>query len=298
MFGQGDAESMVQSEKLDEISADIWVQTRCLRIEVLDRDKKPIPKAEGVSCASGFVVDGAWDNAFGRYNPETGLCHLYTCWHVVAGHDPRNENTPAKYTQPFFLKVSGVKSPDANTIAAGQDTLVVPLYNEADKPLWEQEKEHKANSDFKSLNLYLPKSLDAVRIRVDLSENQRRAWAITPRNMEAWRLSLGQDVFVCGFPHGFSALRDIPVPVFFKRSIAATFFDPYQVSLIDGDCAPVMSGGPVFVRKGAEWKLVAMYFGSYFTNMTRGNGPEIKRSALGGIVPLTMVQQSFGSLQK
>lgn len=262
-------------------------------LQPLDSDKQPIRKGGGHAFASGFIIDGAFDNRFGSYQPATGISHLYTCWHVIAGHDPRNSKTPANYTQPKFLEVTGVSAESPNSILEGRDSFVIPLYNDDGRPLWEQESATKESLDFQALGLHIPKNIDAIRLPVALTPEQKRHWVMQPDRIRSWRFELGEDIFVCGFPNGFSVFEQGPIPVFLKRSVASAFFDPHHITLVDGDCAPVMSGGPVFVREDTRWKVAGMYFGSYFTDKLGNDTQHKKRTALGGVIALNYIQNEI-----
>lgn len=95
---------------------------------------------------------------------------------------------------------------------------------------------------------------------------------------------------MAGFPHGFSALGSTPIPIFLKRSVAASFSENYLVSLLDSECAPVMSGGPIFRKIGVKWFLAGMYFGSLLTS------PDVPNIPLGTILNFTMIRQSIASV--
>lgn len=278
---------------------DNWVGTRCVFLEILDEHKEPIiAKGGGNACASGFVTNGIWDNVQGSYEPQHDIVHLYTCWHVVAGHDIRDPNTPKNYKQPKFLRVSGIGVDNPNSVS-GNESFIVPLYDVNGAPIWEQEPNEKPHTDFNSIGINVPKHLDAVRLSISLDRRLLDRWSIDPMHSDDSFFELGEDLFVCGFPYGFSASGgDTLTPIFLKRSIASRSSSDYQVSLLDAGCMPVMSGGPVFSRSKGNWRLVGMYSGSIFTNPNLSNEVEKKATALGTVMSFAIIKQSIGTLLK
>lgn len=284
----------------ERLIEDLWVNTRCVMLEPLDEHRKPILSKDGTGYkrASGFITDGIWDNVFGSYKSESRVIHLYTCWHVVVGHDPRDVSTPRDYTQPNFLKVTGVGVESPNSVI-GRESFVVSLYDEDGRPSWEQERCENPHSNFNSIEVRLPKNLDAVRLTIEINPTLLHRWAIDPEHSDDRFFELGEDVFVCGYPYGFSALGDNTLmPVFLKRSIASTFSNYLGVSLLDSGCIPIMSGGPVFSRTGENWRLVGMYSGSVYTNPHLKNEAEKKATALGAVMSFATIKQSIGTVWK
>jgi len=278
----------------ERLIEDHWVSTRCVLIEPLDENKRHILKDGGKSSASGFITHGHWDNVSGNYPPLNGITHLYTCWHVVTGHDPDLLTTPSSYVQPHYLKVSGVQSVAPNEIN-GTESIIVPLFGEDGLPSWEQQAAEKPHKDFNSLGIHLPEDLDAVRLKIHCSANLVNLWTIDPAHANNNFWELGADVFVCGYPYGFTAMPDQIFPVFLKRSVAATFSASFRVGLLDSGCMPVMSGGPVFTRDDTKWRLAGMYSRTVFTNPDLKNEVKKQATALGKVMSLTTIQQSIGT---
>jgi len=279
---------------------DNWVSTRCVLLEQLDENQKPISvkSGEGNICASGFITNGIWDNVAGSYAPQNGIVHLYTCWHAVMGHDIRNPNTPNNHKRPRFLRVNGIGVENPNSVR-GRESLIVPLYGEDDAPIWEQEPDETPHTDFNSVGVKVPKHLDAVRLSISLEAPLLERWSIGPERSDDRFFELGEDLFVCGFPYGFSVMGDDALtPVFLKRAIASRLSSEYQVSLLDAACTPVMSGGPVFSRSSGNWRLVGMYSGSIYTNPNLVNEAERKATALGTVMSFVIIKQSIRTVWK
>lgn len=278
---------------LDELAENNRVISRCVLVQPLDRDKQPIRKPQGNVYGSGFIVKGIWDNVFNAAASKgSGKTHLYGCWHLITGHDPRNNNTPNNWLQPKYIKIIGTQVSDQNSVNDLAE-FIIPLYNSEDKPLWEQEKASIPHEDFNNIGILVPKRTDAFRIEIQLPFQYVEKWAVTPDYVSEGFFSLGEEVYVAGFPYGFSALgSSTPIPIFLRRSVAASFSENYTVSLLDSECAPVMSGGPVFRKIGIKWFLAGMYFGSIHAN------PDGQNMPLGTILNLTMIRQSIGSVIK
>lgn len=271
--------------------------TRCVRLEPLDEHREPIKSGEETVQASGFLTHGIWDNVQGDHAPESGALHLYTCWHVVAGHDPRNTTTPVKYTPRKFLRITGIGVDGPNSVSSSE-SLTIPLFDKVGQPVWEQEPEESGHLDFNALGLKVPKNIDVVRLNVDLEKRLVERWAIDPSHTSNEFFELGEDVFVCGFPHGFSAVPDTQVPIFLKRSVASRVSSKYQITLLDTGCLPVMSGGAVFRRIGEKWRLAGMYSGTIFTNCSAKDESERQASALGTVTSFEIIKQSIGTVKK
>lgn len=77
-------------------------------------------------------------------------------------------------------------------------------------------------------------------------------------------ISLGQDVFFLGFPHGrygnIGMMQGWPLP-FAKKAIVSNVTEPNEIIYLDGINNPGFSGGPVVFRKDDKYRLASIISG-------------------------------------
>lgn len=253
----------------------------------LDKDLLPIKNAY----ASGFVreeADGLW---------------LYTCWHVVVdGYDPfdvrvKNRTPPCRALR-VMLQGFEQSHPNVQTIGGLQE-VTIPLYEESitpPRPLWFQDDTHLPQPDLNAIGIKVPFFHDVVKIRLPdalrLSSMQIVDELMLLRSSEGL-LGPGEKCLVVGFPYGFSALGpQQPTPVALTRFLAAYTVGVHVMRmLLDGPCAPGMSGGPVYIERDERLLLLGIYTGGIFPDhMVRAREEHLdKTTALGTVSNLILV---------
>lgn len=211
---------------------------------------------ETISHASGFLVEGQ------------GYDYLYTCWHVVTGFDffaPKVSDPP----KPRFLKIEGLGTRNEEFGSSLGDLITgkIALYLPDGQPRWEQEPlpQHRPHADLNSVGVYVPSSLDVVRIPLELPESLHPVRIPATKAAVPFLLPL-QDLILTGYPYGFSSLDDTPWPILLKRSVAGSFPNGTD-TLLDAPGSPGMSGGPVWTT---DFMLAGIYRGSRFPDYQAG----------------------------
>ncbi len=261
---------------------------QCLRLSLLDENGNVVSKA------SGFITEGVrtWQERSQKYVPEAQ--YLHTCWHVVTGinyHDPK---TPNRLPNRTHIQVSGTNVSENQF--GGQKSFTIPLYNSDNSPAWQQESEDRAHSDLNHIGIKVPLSLDIVRIPIQIPSSQIVGWKIGQGDVSICPPLFGEEIFICGYPHGFSAMGDTISPVFLKRAIASPLTETWDALLLDGAGAPGMSGGPVFQLQNYEWKVIGIYQGVLYPDYVQpGPSQESndRHSALGRMYQLSGAIQSI-----
>lgn len=146
------------------------------------------------------------------------------------------------------------------------------FYNEDGTPSWMQDIAAQDDINFLGTSLNAPYLHDCISIDItkiiDLQKlnpyvclDHSDIYPATAANF-----SLGQDSYIVGFPYGYSANIEIPIPVTLKRAIASKEAEGQPMGfLLDGDCAAGMSGSPVFLQSHDKLRLVGVYIGSRYT---------------------------------
>lgn len=226
---------------------------KAVHIQCLDEEKRQINGA----FASGFIVQE------GRHR------FLYTCWHVVTGYNMHNVEVGRNLPNRRFLEVNlqncETPQPEIHVVGGNQSTIL-SLYDEHDKPLWIQNFDDVPNFSLNNINLKVPFWHDTVKLllpdTISLSDVQ-----IIQEN-EVLRTSplIGDKVYIVGYPYGYSSLGlDQPTPTVITRFIASDRIqDRHSECLIDGPGAPGMSGGPVFLEQNDTLELAGIYTGIIF----------------------------------
>ncbi|BBI99332.1 hypothetical protein FGKAn22_10250 [Ferrigenium kumadai] len=224
-----------------------------VHIQCLDWDGQPIKGA----FASGFI------RREGEYH------FLYTCWHVVTGFDMHNLRIRNQLPNRAALKVTLQNSENRQpgvTVVGGNQELIVPLYknhNTPFEPLWYQDKQDTPQPDLNAIGLRVPFWHDAVKVKLPATLNVSEVQVVDERRCLESLLCPCDQVFVVGFPYGYSALgMGQPTPIVLTRHIAATRIEGRQREiLLDSTGAGGMSGGPVFVETPTGFLLVGLYTG-------------------------------------
>jgi len=215
----------------------------------------------------GKPIKGAFASGFIR---REGECHfLYTCWHVVTGFDMHNLRIGNQLPDRSALKVTLQNSENRQpsvTVVGGNQELIVPLYksrNTPFEPLWYQDKQDTPQADLNAVGLRVPFWHDAVKIKLPPALNVSDMQVVDERRCFENLLNPCDQVFVVGFPYGYSALgMGQPTPIVLTRHIAATRIEGRKREiLLDSAGAGGMSGGPVFVETPAGFFLVGLYTG-------------------------------------
>jgi trypsin-like peptidase len=231
---------------------------KAVLLRCLDADQRLIRNAN----ASGFI------------RRENGKLYLYTCWHVVTGHDPNDIKIGSKRPNRSFLQLEMQDSQQrqAGTIAiGGLQSLTIPLYDTSyspHKPLWLQDDRHIPQTDLNAISIFVPFWHDAVKIalppEVRISDLQvaEDDSAVPP---DAF-LTVGDKLYLVGYPYGFSIRgAEQPTPIVLTRFAASSIAGGMRQSiLLDSAGAPGMSGGPVFLERDSSVRLFGIYTGAIF----------------------------------
>lgn len=229
---------------------------KAVLLRCLNEDQQVIANTTG----SGFI------------RRERNGYFLYTCWHLVTGYDPNNIVVTNVLPDRRYLEVAFQDADERQpgvTAIGGLQTVVLPLYDLSSnpaRPAWFQDQQDSPNADLNAIGLYVPFWHDAVKLRLPddirvtdmqfVAEDQLlKTFTILPHP--------GEIAFVVGFPYGFSAVGgQQPTPVVLTRFIAATRVEGRNRDmLLESAGAPGMSGGPVFVIREGNIKLLGLYTG-------------------------------------
>lgn len=235
-----------QSNFIDRMS----LTMKAVHLQCLDGNRIPIPD----KVASGFIVE------------SSGNLFLYTCWHVVTGFDMNDVRISGVLPNRRYLQVTyqgfDTSTPNIQKIG-GNHSLVLPLYDDNNFPLWIQNKQDIPNADLNAINIKVPSWHDAVKIPLPESVMLSEMQIIKESDAFLNITMIGEQVFVVGFPYGYSALGlEQPTAIVLVRFVAANRVkDRKSDVLLDGPGAPGMSGGPVFVERDGKLLLVGIYTG-------------------------------------
>lgn len=188
-----------------------------------------------ISKATGFFYSA-------QVKDKGRVFFLVTNWHVISGrhtdspHTCLNSNltTPNKIVTKFNLKES-----TSNNIL--QQEITIPLYDNAGKASWIRHPKGPSR-DIAAVNLgslenYIAEGINTIADSYDMA------------------IEIGNDVFILGYPLGFSHILDTPI---WKRGIIAS--EPHiEVSenhsriIIDATTRSGMSGAPVIMREKTHY---------------------------------------------
>ncbi len=230
---------------------------KAVRVTPMDEDKEPIRSARGSSIASGFI----------RSEGEESF--LYVCWHTVTGIDRNDPKIPpVPFTRRRYLRVSLQRVEDLGPSGGGHrvggvQEFDLKLYEADDRtPAWLQDRQHVPHDELNNLGLYVPFIHDAVKLRIPGDVRHTPLQRID--RSEYINVDAGDRVLIVGYPHGYSALgASQPTAVILTRFIAGLRFaeKPYEL-LLDGEGAPGMSGGPVFIERDHKLYPLGIYTGN------------------------------------
>jgi len=248
---------------------------KAVHIQCLDENRDPVPGAY----ASGFIVE------------SNGSRYLYTCWHVVTGfnmHDIRiGKSVPNRRFIEMNFQGFDTTHPNVHKIG-GNQSLTLPLYDENNAPLWNQNKQDIPHPYLNAINLHVPSWHDAVKILLPQTLSLSDMQVIKERDIFQSFPMVGEKVFLVGYPYGYSALgMEQPTAIVLVRFVAANHIkDRKSEALVDGPGAPGMSGGPVFVERDNALHLMGIYTGLIYPDHVVQKNE--KYTALGTVCNLAM----------
>ena len=229
---------------------------KAVRVTPLDEHKNPISAPGGIKSASGFIRREGDGN------------YLYVCWHTLTGgidkNNPRLPPAPVvlpRYLRAGLLNVEQLPGRIGERIG-GLREIDFSLYDESGTPAWLQDVQHIPHSDLNGIGIYVPLWHDAAKLRIPdsvrLSELQHndRSDVITPE--------IGDKILIVGYPFGYSAHgHNQPMAIVLTRFVASmSLAEKRREVLLDGEGAPGMSGGPVFVERDSMPYPVGIYTGN------------------------------------
>lgn len=218
----------------------------------------PEMKSFYITCLDkdGLLISRA--TAFGI--KESDGYYLYTCWHVITGVDPRQIPPIYSITRKSIRIHAREYTERAPGVAAigGEQAHDFDLYDPHGAPKWQQEINH----DNEPGNIVIPKLYDVVRLRIKSFPGIDHMFYIE-EDISMDMASIGEDVYIAGFPFGFSESNDGPAPIFLKRSIASLSYEGHR-TLIDGAGVIGMSGSPVLIRRDSKWSIIGIYGGDVY----------------------------------
>jgi hypothetical protein len=186
-----------------------------------------------LSSATGFfyslVVDG------------TPTLWLVSNWHVFSGRQigPPNKALMLNGAIPNRIRFQVMKALPGNIVQVHHQ--FANLYDADDKAFWRQ---HQSKSDVDIAGLNLGRGLDGFAVG-GINENARYDM----------KIEIGNDVFVLGYPLGFSHF--ISTPIWKRGSIAS---EPHAETpesrnriMIDATTRSGMSGSPVIMREKTHY---------------------------------------------
>lgn len=225
------------------------LQLKSVQIQCLDQNQVPLEHAY----ASGFIVQEN-DNLF-----------LFTCWHVVTGYNRHHIETKKLPVRKFIqvnLQKAEKASPAITTIG-GQQTTILPLYDEKGTPLWIQNTEDVPHFVLNSIKLRVPFWHDAIMLPLPHDLLISDLQTIKKEEFFQNIANVGEKVHIIGYPYGYSSFgTEQPTPIVITRFIAATRIKERTSEIyLDGPGAPGMSGGPIFLEYNDELFLYGIYTG-------------------------------------
>ncbi|MEL7071709.1 MAG: hypothetical protein AAGN15_24100 [Cyanobacteria bacterium J06581_3] len=261
-------------------------------VQCLDSVKNPL------AVASGFIVK------------EQKQLFLYTCWHVVTGFNPQNVKIPpssSSIQDRVFLELTFRYGREAKPglFSIESKNLVIDLYDSLElprRPLWYQQSQDIPHSDLNTINLRIPSLYDIVKIPLpqELMSNStfNSIVVLKPDNCfdkNGFSALPTDQVCIVGYPYGYGALnRNLPLPIVLTRHVASRVVphlpNLQRTYLLDGQCSPVMSGSPIFLKRRYLFYFLGIYTGLIYpdydnasSNPREGND---KHAALGMFHPM------------
>lgn len=200
---------------------------------------------ETVSWATGFIVE------------EDDFTSLYTCWHVVSGVSPcRLPVWPPQKREKIRVHSAKKRENPVGFSIGGHQSFEVDLYDSLGRPLWHC-SQGRPSVD---MPLDVP-MVDIVRIDVSLWSKTLPEVICCDLIDESIHPSVFMDLYLVGYPYGFSASVHGPSPVFLKRSVASLWSHTHGSALLDGSGAKSMSGGPVLLERSGKVQVIGIYSG-------------------------------------
>jgi hypothetical protein len=178
-------------------------------------------------------------------------------------HDIKiGRNSPIRRYLEVNLQGCETRQPGVQVIGGNQSTIL-PLYDEQDVPLWTQNKQDVPHEDLNTIHIKVPFWHDAIKLAlpkgIALSEMQ------IIKDDELWNNlpMVGEKIYIVGYPYGYSALGlEQPTAITLTRFLAADRIKDRQTEmLLDGPGAPGMSGGPAFIERNNSLYLLGIYTG-------------------------------------
>ncbi|MEJ6403613.1 S1 family peptidase [Yoonia sp. 2307UL14-13] len=188
------------------------------------------------------------------YQHHCGL--LVSNYHCFAGRDPISKKSIGSFV-PNFVDVEfrySMPSQEDGFVKIDERTVRFSLLSDDETPLFFdllEEKEPAYQADLAALPIEIPGSIPDVEGSEVLFEHQA-FWSL---NLGA-NLSVGEDCFVVGFPHGLRG--DGRLPIWKRASIASEPVNTYNgklAFLVDTVTRKGMSGSPVVARKLREKRI-------------------------------------------
>jgi hypothetical protein len=176
-----------------------------------------------------------------------------------------------------------VRQPGIEVIG-GNQSITLPLYNGEENnrhSVWIQERKDQPHIDLNSINIKVPSWHDVVKIPLPKDVAVSDMQTLSGDDIYMNTPMIGDKLYIVGFPYGYSALGlQQPTPIVLTRFLAANSMEGRVMDmLMDGPCAPGMSGGPVFVEHSNALYLTGMYTGLIYPDYL--NEKYEKTTALG-----------------
>ncbi len=266
---------IADEEKLNKanIGQSFLLPVKAVHIQCLDSHKQPVLDGFG----SGFIVR------------EKDCLYLYTAWHLVTGFELYGP-PPTKPTDRRFIEVRLQKATPqpGGLVAIGQaQSFVLPLFDQNGKPLWLQDQADRPHVEANALNIRVPVWHDAVKTRLPSDLQIESLQLIEGKDLYTDQLvnPVGTRLLIVGYPYGFSALgQATPTGIVITRHVAAIAVENrLGEQLLDGPCAPGMSGGPVFCEASDQSGLLltGVYTGTIFPDAVLHVKKNERTTALG-----------------
>ena len=153
----------------------------------------------------------------------------------------------------------------------------LPLYKKG-KPVWRQEIQTRANEDLKNIHIFIPKHVDLVAIKIGTHKKNLLPFALPSESIFKRHLMISREVYISGYPYGYSSLNHTPEPIVLRRMVASNFFSRPHLHLTDGFGSPGMSGSPVYYIHENKFRLWGVYTGALYPDYEHNEVSEEKRA--------------------